>query len=96
MKDIINVREIKNYDESIVQQMLIQLPTPDEIKTIVTKRNIQRTFEKYDFFESGDQHIGKILPQIKNSLLTKPMLLQEEDEEEFREQIMKELSDEKI
>ena len=34
--------------------MLIQLPTPDEIKTIVTKRNIQRTFEKYDFFESGD------------------------------------------
>ncbi len=36
LKDIVNVRDIKDPDETIVQQVLIQLPTPNEITSIVT------------------------------------------------------------
>ena len=79
-----------------MQQVLAQLPTPDEIATIITKRQAQSTFEKVDFFQSGNKHIGSILRQIRDNLVTVPNVVMEEVEEEFKDNIMKVLTDEQI
>ena len=72
-------------DDTVVTQVLVQLPTPDEITTIICKRRAQRTFEKLDFFHSGSQHIGSILFKIRNDLVNKPNIVMPEFEEEFKE-----------
>ena len=73
--------------------MLVQQPTPNEITSIMTKRRAQSTFDKHDFFHSGDQHIGSILSLIRDNLVTKPNIVMPEVEEEFRDQIMTVLND---
>ena len=85
LKDIVLVRDLKDFDETIVEQVLANTPTDEEIVKIVTKRSAQGTFSKRDFFWLGSEHMGAILPGIKQTLLTVPGIVMPEDEEDLHD-----------
>ena len=80
----------------MVDLILANPPTDGEINKLITKRRAQSTFEKLDFFQFGSEHMGTILPLIKQTLLTVPGIVMPEDEEDLHEQIEQVFNDQTI
>ena len=90
------MRELDLGDEGIVQAVLDEPATEEEIQAIIQRREEEILLHGTNLFETGSGKIGKELLKIRESLLEVQGLVEPEQEETFNEQIQRSISDKMI
>lgn len=86
-RDIFVLRGLDPLDEGIFEATLENLPTAEEVRTIIDKREQQSLYKGFHLFEMGDGKIIQSLRPIREALLAEEGLVADDDLETFREQI---------